>query len=101
MKRRGFTLIEMLVVLTIVGILAATAVLFARDISRGEAAAPWRGICAALAGMDTALAMRREAQATRKVGSWAIARAMSWSPLALVQRRVVIRPVRPSPPVAP
>lgn len=81
--------------------IAATAVLFARDISRGEAAAPWRGICAALAGMDTALAMRREAQATRKVGSWDIARAMSWSPMALVQRRVVIRPVRPSPQAAP
>ncbi len=81
--------------------IAATAVLFARDISRGEAGAPWRGIWAAFAGMDTALAMRREAQATRRVSSWAVARAMSWSPLDLFQRRVVIRPVRPSPPVAP
>jgi N-acetylglucosaminyl-diphospho-decaprenol L-rhamnosyltransferase len=38
-----------------------------------------------------ALAARREAQATRTVGSWAIARAMTWNPFDLFLRRVVIK----------
>jgi N-acetylglucosaminyl-diphospho-decaprenol L-rhamnosyltransferase len=81
--------------------LAATALLFARHASKGEFAAPWRGFVAALRGLDIALAARREAQATRRVGSWAIARAMTWNPLALFDRRVVIHPWRPSPPAGP
>jgi N-acetylglucosaminyl-diphospho-decaprenol L-rhamnosyltransferase len=68
-----------------------TAVLFARHATRGELAAPWRGLKAGVAGLSTALAMRREAQARRKVGSLAIARAMTWNPLDLFLRRVVIR----------
>ena len=74
----------------------ATAVLFARHATRGEVAAPWRGLKAGLAGLSTALAARREVQATRKVGSLAIARAMTWNPLDLFLRRVVIRRLRPT-----
>lgn len=74
--------------------LAATALLFARHATRGELAAPWRGFTAAIRGLPAAFAARREAQAHRKVGSLAIARAMSWSARDLFQRRVVARPLR-------
>lgn len=74
--------------------LATTAVLFARHAMRGELAAPWRGFVAGLRGLHIALQARREAQAGRTVGSWQIARAMTWNPLDLFLRRVVIRPMR-------
>ena len=73
---------------------ATTAVLFARHAARGELAGPWRGLRAGLKGLNVAFAARREAQALRKVGSWAIARAMTWNPLDLFQRRVVIQRLR-------
>lgn len=69
-----------------------TAVLFALHATRGELSAPWRGLMAGLGGLSTALQMRRETQAQREVGSLAIARAMTWNPLDLFLRRVVIRP---------
>jgi N-acetylglucosaminyl-diphospho-decaprenol L-rhamnosyltransferase len=72
--------------------LAATAVLFARHATRGELAAPWRGFKAAVAGLGGVWAARREAQARRKASSWAIARAMTWNPLDLLLRRVVLKP---------
>lgn len=74
---------------------ATTALLFVRHVTRGELASPWRGLKAGLAGIPKALEMRREAQAGRRVGSLAIARAMTWNPLDLFLRRVVIRPLRP------
>jgi GT2 family glycosyltransferase len=72
---------------------AATALLFARHATRGEFAAPWRGLKAGIAGLPIALEARREAQARRRVGSLAIAAAMTWNPLDLFLRRVVIRPL--------
>ena len=77
--------------------LAATALLFARHASRGEFKTPWRGLMAGLGGLPMALQARREAQARRKVGSLAIARAMTWNPLDLLFRRVVIRRPPPTP----
>ena len=68
-----------------------TLALFARHASRGELAAPLRGARAALAGLPMILAARRETQAHRLATSWDIARAMTWNPLDLLQRRVVIR----------
>lgn len=73
--------------------LAATALLFARHATRGELASPWRGFRAALRGLRIAVEARKEAQAGRKVGSLAIARAMTWNPLDLFGRRVVVRPL--------
>jgi len=73
----------------------ATAVLLARHFTRGEIAAPWRGLIAALDGLPVALQARREAQAERRVGSWTIARQLAWSPLALFRRSVVLKPIRP------
>lgn len=71
--------------------LAATALLFASHASKGELAAPWRGFTAGVKGLGVALAARRETQAERTVGSWEIARAMTWNPMDLFLRRVVIR----------
>lgn len=75
-----------------------TLVLFVSHAIRGEVAAPWRGLMAGLKGLDGAFAARRAAQAARTASTWRIARAMSWSPLDLLFRRVVIRRWRPSPP---
>jgi N-acetylglucosaminyl-diphospho-decaprenol L-rhamnosyltransferase len=69
----------------------ATLVLFARHATRGEIAAPLRGLWAGITGIGVALEARREAQAARTVGSWAIARAMTWNPLDLLLRRAFIQ----------
>ena len=74
----------------------ATIVLFARHAMRGEFGPPWRGLMAGMSGLNVALAGRREAQTGRTIGSWGIAKAMTWDPLDLLLRRVVIRPLRPN-----
>jgi GT2 family glycosyltransferase len=74
--------------------LAITALLFASHLKRREVRAPLRGLLAALKGLPLALRMRREAQATRTVGSLEIARALAWSPLTLIRRDPVVRPLR-------
>ncbi len=76
--------------------MAATALLLVQHGARGELAAPWRGLKAAIAGLDGVLQARRQTQGLRRRGSWTIARAMAWNPWVLVSRAVVIR--RPSPP---
>jgi len=76
----------------------ATLVLFARHATRGEIAAPVRGLAAGIRHIGVALEARREVQATRTVGSWAIARAMTWNPLDLLLRRAFIQARRPTPP---
>jgi len=79
-----------------------TIVLFARHATRGELGPPMRGLLAGLKRLDIALEARREAQAARTATSADIARAMSWSPLDLLFRRVVIKPLSgPTPPAAP
>jgi len=77
----------------------ATLVLFGRHTTRGEVATPIRGLVAGIRHVGVALEARREAQATRTVGSWAIARAMSWNPWNIMRRRIFIQPKRPTPPV--
>jgi N-acetylglucosaminyl-diphospho-decaprenol L-rhamnosyltransferase len=74
----------------------ATVVLFIRHATRGELAAPWRGLIYGLAHIDVALQARRETQPQRKVGSAAIARAMTWNPLDMLLRRVFIQPWPPT-----
>ncbi len=73
----------------------ATLTLFARHATRGEVATPIKGLIAAVRNIRVALEARREAQATRTVGSWAIARAMTWNPLDVFLRRVFIQRVTP------
>lgn len=74
----------------------ATVILFARHASRGEVATPIKGLAAGIRHIGVALEARREAQTTRKVSSWAIARAMTWNPLDLFLRRAFIQPKRPT-----
>lgn len=71
-----------------------TLVLFARHATRGELAAPWKGLMAGLKGIHIALDARREAQESRKASAWDIARAMTWNPLDLFLRRTVIKKLR-------
>ena len=78
--------------------IVATLTLFARHAMRGEIAAPARGLLAGIRNIGVALEARREAQATRQVGSWQIARAMTWNPLDLMLRRAFIQAKRPTPP---
>ncbi len=72
---------------------AVTAGLLLLHWRRGDAAPVVRGIRAAFQrqALDPILASRRELQAGRKVGSWAILRAMAIDPAAFVGRRIVIR----------
>lgn len=88
----------LLLCLTIPLHVAATALLFIRHAARGEFSAPWRGLMAGLRGLPGAFAARREVQARRTHGSLAVARAMTWNPLDLLFRRVVIQRWRPTPP---
>jgi N-acetylglucosaminyl-diphospho-decaprenol L-rhamnosyltransferase len=68
-----------------------TIVLFARHATRGELAAPWRGLMAGIKDLHIALDARREVQPTRKATAWSIAKAMTWNPLDLFLRRTVIK----------
>ena len=74
----------------------ATVTLFARHATRGELAAPMKGLMAGLKDIRVAIDARREAQANRKASSWEIARAMTWNPLDILLRRAVIRRPPPS-----
>jgi GT2 family glycosyltransferase len=76
----------------------ATLVLFARHATQGELATPVRGLASGVRNLRVALEARREAQATRTVSSWEIARAMTWNPLDLFLRRAFIQRKRPTPP---
>ena len=69
----------------------ATAVLFLRLAGQGRLAPNLKGARAALSDLPAALAARRRTQAKRTATSWEIARAMTWNPLDLLGRRVVIR----------
>lgn len=66
-----------------------------------HAAIVWRAFLESLKGLPTVLRSRRAVQAARRATSLQIARAMTWNPKDLTGRRPVIRPLRPTPPVAP
>jgi hypothetical protein len=73
----------------------ATTVLFLRLAGQGRLGPNLKGARAALADLPGTFAARRRTQANRKASSWDIARAMTWNPLDLLGRRVVIyRPRR-------
>ena len=79
----------------------ATTVLFLRLAGQGRLGPNLKGAGAALADLPAAFAARRRTQATRRASSWDIARAMTWNPLDLLGRRVVIRRARRSGDSAP
>lgn len=76
----------------------ATLTLFVRHAASGEIAAPARGLMAGVRNIGIALEARREVQPTRRVGSWQIAKAMTWNPIDLFLRRAFIQAKRPTPP---
>jgi GT2 family glycosyltransferase len=82
---------------------AVTAGLLLLHWRRGDAGPVVRGIRAAFQrqALGPILASRRELQTSRKVGSWAILRAMAIDPAAFVGRRIVIRRHRSPKPVTP
>jgi hypothetical protein len=69
----------------------ATTALFLRLATQGRLGPNLKGAQAALSDLPAAFAARRRTQATRRATSWEIARAMTWNPLDLLGRRVVIR----------
>lgn len=62
--------------------------------------AGWRGLIAALGDLGPAWSARRALRKGRKASLGDIARALSWNPLRLIDRRPVIRPWR-GPPARP
>lgn len=69
--------------------------------NRPHAHIVWRAFKASLKGLPTVLKSRREVQAARGASAWEIAKAMTWNPRDLTDRRPVIRPLRPSRSTAP
>ena len=71
--------------------LLTTLVLFVRHLMRGEVKAPWLGLIAGLAGLGPIWLARGQVRRAKGVSSWTLARAMTWNPLDLICRRVVIK----------
>lgn len=61
---------------------------------RGKFVVAWRGVRDALKALPSVWADRMRVQRQRKASMLAIARALVWSPSALIRRSVVMRPVR-------
>lgn len=74
--------------------LLAAALAGTSTLLRGRGFAAWRGSFAALANLGPMLKSRRQIQAQRKAKTSAIASALAWSPLVMIGRRPVIRPLR-------
>jgi GT2 family glycosyltransferase len=68
--------------------------LLARDLARGRASASWRGVRDGLKGAG-AMLHNRPARGASLARTLQVARALSWSPLALLDRRPVLRRLRP------
>jgi GT2 family glycosyltransferase len=75
--------------------LAVHIYLLLRAASVGRFAATWRGMCDGLCGLGPIWRERRALQRTRRVGTVAIARALTW-PLGKLRRRAHdVRPATP------
>lgn len=61
---------------------------------RGTGPATWRGVGAALAGLGSIWRARQAEQRARTASVLDIARALTWSPLAVLQRRPVPRRIK-------
>jgi GT2 family glycosyltransferase len=60
--------------------------------------APWRGLIEGLAGLPRVWSMRRAIQKERRVSSFTIARALVWSPFAMLSRSPKLAGARSAPP---
>lgn len=75
--------------------LAATLLLWAHATWRGAGAAYGRGLKDGLVGLGSVWQARRTVQATRRVRLADLARQFAWSPMALLKRAIVLRPITP------
>jgi len=73
--------------------LGATLLLWAHTAWRGAGPAYGRGLADGLKGWGTAWQARKAIQANRKVSLAVLSRQFAWSPLALVQRAIVLRQI--------
>lgn len=76
---------------TIAGQVMTLAGVWLRNRLRGRNIPVWRALTDAFRGMVLMRADRSRLQAQRKVGVWAIARILVWSPQAYMKRRIVLR----------
>jgi hypothetical protein len=81
--------------------LAAVAYISSRRDNHPHAHIVWRAFKESLKGLPTILKSRRAIQRRRRASFIEIARAMTWDPYDLFERRPVIRPLRPSRQAAP
>jgi len=71
---------------------ALTLAMLAAAVGRPSWGPTWRAFADGLRDLKSVFAARRRIQRGRRAPLWAIARAMAWSPLALLRRRPIIRP---------
>lgn len=81
--------------------LMAVAFIATRQEGRKQAAVTWRALKAAIKDLPKILRTRRKVQASRRVSSLKLARAMTWNPQDLRGRRPVIRRLKPNRPGEP
>ena len=81
--------------LTLPGHAAITLAILLRGLATGRAGPTWRGIKAGLAGLGTLRNDRRFGPPRRTVSLRDLAYAMAWNPKRLLDRKPVIRPLRP------
>lgn len=85
----------LLMVLTLPGHVAITLAILLRGFMTGRAGPTWRGIVAGLAGLGGLRKDRRFGPPVRRVSLGELVYAMAWNPKRLLDRRPVIRPLRP------
>jgi len=70
--------------------IAATGLLCLKALKDGVGKAFFEGLCEGLSGLGAVLAMRRVIQRQRTISTWRLAKAMSWSPISLLRREIVL-----------
>ncbi len=71
--------------------IAVSFLFLLRAVIKKQFVATWRGYGDAIGGLGPVLAKRRVIQRARRVSSWRLLRAMTWSPLALLRRAIDVR----------
>lgn len=80
--------------LTLPGHLLVNLAFLLRSVWHGRFRETWKGTRDGLAGWSWIRAERRRLAKSRKVGSWKIAQAMTWSPVKLIRRAPDVRPLK-------
>lgn len=76
--------------------LALTVAAVSADVLRGRGFAAWRGLLAGIGGLAPIWRTRQNVQRDRTATLFAIVRMLSWSPISLLRRSPLIRPLRSS-----